>query len=174
MEIYTIGFTKKKAEEFFELLRKEGIEQLIDVRINNMSQLAGFTKRDDFIYFLGQILGTEYLHEPLLAPTEELLKDYRSKIQECQTKNSTKNKDKDGRKKALEARKLCKNNVWKDYEKSFLMLMSERKIENTIPKDMFAKRTLLLCSEPGPENCHRRLVLEYLDEAWGNIQAVHL
>ena len=174
MKIYTIGFTKKKAEDFFELLRKEGIEQLIDVRINNMSQLAGFTKRDDFIYFLGQILGTEYLHEPLLAPTEELLKDYRSKIGECQTNNSTKNKDKEGRKKALEARKLCKENIWKDYEKSFLRLMSERKIENTISRDIFAKRTMLLCSEPGSENCHRRLVLEYLDKAWGNIQAVHL
>lgn len=174
MKIYTIGFTKKKAEDFFELLRKEGIEQLIDVRINNMSQLAGFTKRDDFIYFLEQILGTEYLHEPLLAPTEELLKDYRTKIKDCQTKNSTKNKDKEGRKKALEARKLCKENVWKVYEKTFLKLMSERKIENTIPRDMFAKRTMLLCSELGPENCHRRLVLEYLDKAWGNIQAVHL
>lgn len=174
MEIYTIGFTKKKAEEFFELLRKEGIEQLVDVRINNMSQLAGFTKRDDFTYFLRQILGTEYLHEPLLAPTEELLKDYRSKLEDCQKKTSTKEKDKEARKKALEARKLCKEKAWEDYEKSFLKLMTERRIENEISRDMFAKRTMLLCSEPGPENCHRRLVLEYLDKAWGNIQAVHL
>ncbi len=145
MEIYTIGFTKKTAAEFFEALKKHRIERLVDVRINNTSQLAGFTKRDDLNYFLQEIVGAEYVHEPLLAPTKELLKAYR-----------------DG---AL---------TWADYEVAFLELLSVRRIEEEIPKELFEDRVVLLCSEASPNQCHRRLVVEYLGRAWGDVHAIHL
>ena len=145
MEIYTIGFTKKTAGEFFESLRRHEIERLVDVRVNNTSQLAAFAKRDDLAYFLKELIDAEYVHEPLLAPTKEMLKSYR-----------------DG---ALD---------WDAYEAAFLDLMEERNVEDVIPKTLFAERTVLLCSEPTPEHCHRRLVIEYLDRAWGDIDVVHL
>lgn len=145
MEIYTIGFTKKTATDFFEPLRKHGITRLVDVRINNTSQLAGFTKRDDLTYFLQELLAAEYIHEPRLAPTKELLRAYR-----------------DG---ALD---------WSAYEVAFLDLMSERRTEETIPPGLFAGNVVLLCSEATPDRCHRRLVVEYLDRAWGDVQAIHL
>jgi uncharacterized protein (DUF488 family) len=145
VEIYTIGFTKKTAGEFFELLKKHEIDMLMDVRISNMSQLAGFTRREDLRYFLGELAGAEYIHEPRLAPTPELLKAYRSKTL-----------------------------TWSDYEGAFLELMSERQVEESISRNLFNGKTVLLCSEATPERCHRRLVVEYLDRAWGNVQAVHL
>ena len=145
MEIYTIGFTKKSAASFFEALRGSGIERLVDVRANNTSQLAGFSKRDDLDYFLGQLLRADYVHQPLLAPTKQLLKAYR-----------------DG------------DVTWLDYEDAFFDLMSERQVETEVSRDLFAGRAVLLCSEPSPERCHRRLVIEYLDRFWGNLQPVHL
>lgn len=140
MEVHTIGFTKKSARQFFTALKNARIEQLIDVRLNNVSQLAGFTKKDDLAYFLQAICGATYVHEPLLAPTQELLDSY---------------------KKA--------GSSWADYEAKFLSLMEARKIEERIPRSLFSKRSVLLCSEPTPEQCHRRLVLEYLSEKWGPI-----
>ena len=122
-----------------------GIERLVDVRVNNTSQLAGFTKRDDLAFFLGQLLEADYLHEPLLAPTKPLLKAYR-----------------DG------------EMTWNDYEVAFFDLMAERRVEREVSRESFAGRTVLLCSEPTPDRCHRRLVVEYLDQTWGNVQAVHL
>lgn len=145
MEIYTIGFTKKSAEGFFKALKKSGIERLVDVRVNNTSQLAGFTKKRDLVYLLGQLLGADYLHEPLFAPTKELLKGYRAG-----------------------------DVTWEEYEMVFLALLAERKVEREIPRDLFTRRTVLLCSEPTSDFCHRRLVVEYLNRAWGNVQAVHL
>ena len=145
MEIYTIGFTKKTAAEFFESLKHHRVERLIDVRVNNTSQLAAFAKRDDLTYFLGELVGAEYVHEPLLAPTKELLKAYR-----------------DG------------DVDWNSYEKAFLDLMVERRIEDAVSREVFDKRTVLLCSEPTPERCHRRLVIEYLNDAWGDVDAVDL
>lgn len=145
MEIYTIGFTKKSAEGFFEALKKSGIERLVDVRVNNTSQLAGFTKKRDLVYLLGQLLGADYLHEPLFAPTKELLKGYRAG-----------------------------DVTWEEYEIVFLALLAEREVEREIPRDLFTRRTVLLCSEPTSDFCHRRLVVEYLNRAWGNVQAVHL
>jgi len=145
MEIYTIGFTKKSAREFFESLRRHGIERLVDVRINNTSQLAAFAKRDDLEYFLDELLGAEYVHEPLLAPTKELLKAYR-----------------DG------------EVSWGSYEREFMNLMAIRRIDEVIPKELFGKRTVLLCSEATPQRCHRRLVVEYLDRAWQGVEALHL
>lgn len=145
MEIATIGFTKHTAESFFGRLRAAGIEQMVDVRIHNVSQLAGFAKRDDLRFFLRELCSATYLHEPMLAPTDELLKQYREK----------------------EIR-------WDEYEKRFLDLMSQRAIEDRLPKDMFIPRTALLCSEHTPEHCHRRLVAEYLNDHWGHLAVVHL
>lgn len=145
MEIYTIGFTKKSAADFFGALSHVGIQQLVDVRLNNVSQLAGFTKRDDLAFFMSVICHGTYLHEPLLAPTQEMLDRYK----------------KGGGK-------------WSEYEVAFLDLMAARRIEEKIDPSLFARRTVLLCSEPTPDRCHRRLVVEYLGERWGGVQGIHL
>jgi uncharacterized protein (DUF488 family) len=145
MEIYSIGFTQKSAGEFFGTLKAHGIERLLDVRLNNTSQLAAFAKQADLAYFLREICGAAYEHEPLLAPTQEM----------------------------LDAFKKHKGS-WDVYEQSFLSLMKERKIESAINRQSFAKRTVLLCSEPTAEHCHRRLVLEYLQQHWEGTEIHHL
>ena len=145
MEVYSIGFTKKTAEQFFGLLKNAGIRRLLDVRLNNVSQLAGFSKRDDLQYFLREICDAEYIHEPMLAPTKEMLDDYKKR----------------------------KGN-WEVYERAFLALMAERRIEEMLDKSIFAIPTVLLCSEPTPEHCHRRLVLEYLQRKWSDLTIRHL
>jgi uncharacterized protein (DUF488 family) len=145
VEIYTIGFTKKSAAQFFGALRRAEVEQLLDVRLNNVSQLAGFTKRDDLAYFVKELCSATYRHEPLLAPTQSLLDDYKKHA-----------------------------GSWAEYEHRFLELMAERRIEDRLDPGLFCPRTVLLCSEPTPERCHRRLVVEYLDKAWGDVTAVHL
>lgn len=145
MEICSIGFTKRNAESFFEALRAADVKQLIDVRLNNTSQLAGFTKRDDLSYFLKSVLGASYVHEPLLAPTQAMLDEYK------------KNKG-----------------SWENYELEFRKLMEGREIERVLTPDRFTPRSALLCSELTPDRCHRRLVIEYLAEKWGNVVAVHL
>ena len=144
IRICTIGFTKKSAEVFFTLLRESKVKTLIDTRLNNISQLAGFAKRDDLRYFLNEICGIEYRHELLLAPEQEML---------------------DERKK--------RKGSWAAYESKFLSLIQERKIEEAFsPKDLHD--SCLLCSEDTPEFCHRRLVLEYLAEKWDNVEVEHL
>jgi len=145
MEIYSIGFTQKSAGEFFGTLKSHAIERLLDVRLNNTSQLAAFAKQADLAYFLREICGAAYEHEPLLAPTQEM----------------------------LDAFKKHKGS-WDVYEQSFLSLMKERKIESAINRQSFAKRTVLLCSEPTAEHCHRRLVLEYLQQHWEGTEIHHL
>ncbi len=144
MRLYTLGFTRKSAESFFELLRGSGAARVIDVRLNNVSQLAGFTKRDDLAYFLREVCGMDYEHKPDLAPTPELLKAYR-----------------DGR------------ISWDDYEARFLGLMAERRIED-LPIQALMDNACLLCSEETPDQCHRRLVAEYLQGKWGDIEIIHL
>jgi len=145
MEIYTIGFTKRTAAEFFGALKQAGIKRLLDVRLNNSSQLAGFTKREDIPFFLKEICGAEYVHQPLLAPTQEILDAYKKK-----------------------------GGSWQEYEKRFLSLLKERKIEDKIDRNMFSTPTVLLCSETTADHCHRRLVLEYLKSKWGDLRIVHL
>ncbi|MDO8546587.1 MAG: DUF488 domain-containing protein [Nitrospirales bacterium] len=145
MEVYTIGFTKRKADEFFGALKQAVIKRLLDVRLNNSSQLAGFTKSDNLPFFLMEICAADYLHEPLLAPTKDILYAY---------------KKRKGR--------------WEDYEKSFMKLMAERRIEDKIDRRLFATPTVLLCSEAKADCCHRRLVLEYLQTKWNDLQVVHL
>jgi len=145
MEVCSIGFTQKTAEQFFTLLRRAGIRRLLDVRLNNVSQLAGFTKREDLRYFLREICGADYRHEPLLAPTREILDEYKKH-----------------------------KGSWPAYEEKFLALMADRKIEDSLDRALFAIPTALLCSEPTAEHCHRRLVLDYLRDKWGDLTITHL
>jgi uncharacterized protein (DUF488 family) len=145
VEVYSIGFTKKTAGQFFGLLKSAGIRRLLDVRLNNASQLAGFSKRGDLEYFLREICGAEYRHEPLLAPTKDMLGDYRKR-----------------------------KGSWQVYEQRFLSLMADRHIETKLDMTDFAAPTVLLCSEPTPDHCHRRLVLEYLQQKWPKLTIHHL
>lgn len=145
MEVYTIGFTKRTAADFFGALKQAGVRRLVDVRLNNSSQLAGFTKREDLPYFLKEICGAEYVHQPLLAPTQDLLDD-------------------------LKKRK----GSWEDYERRFFELLEQRKVEEKLDRRLFDIPTVLLCSEATADRCHRRLVLEYLAKRWSGIDIVHL
>ena len=144
MKLFTIGFTKKSAERFFSLLRDSGAKRVADVRLNNVSQLAGFTKKDDLQFFLREICRMDYVHEPLLAPTQELLTAYR------------KNKGE-----------------WCAYERDFLELMKSRQIQTSVSKERIAD-ACLLCSEDRPDKCHRRLVAEYLQHHWPGLEITHL
>ena len=147
MEIYTIGFTKTTAADFFGRLKSAGIRRLIDVRLNNVSQLAGFAKKDDLAYFLRELCDAEYVHAPLLAPTRELLD-------------------------SLKKRK----GSWEEYEAGFMELLRQRRVEEKLAPAYFEGPSVLLCSEDTAVHCHRRLVLEYLAEKWpsASVNAVHL
>jgi uncharacterized protein (DUF488 family) len=136
MNVYTIGFTQKKAERFFTLLRAANINTLIDVRLNNVSQLAGFAKRDDLRFFLKELCQAEYVHIPELAPTQDILKAYKQG-----------------------------DMTWDEYEKRFLDLMTLRQVERVLDQKLF-DGGCLLCSEHKPHQCHRRLVVEYLNDRW--------
>ncbi len=145
MEIYTIGFTQTTAEHFFRRLADAGVDRLLDVRLNNSSQLAGFAKSQDLSYFLRELIGASYEHDPRLAPTQELLDEYRKR-----------------------------RGSWEAYEHAFMNLMSERRIESMLSPSDFEVPTALLCSEATADRCHRRLVCEYLAEHWADVRAVHL
>ena len=145
MKISTIGFTKKSAEEFFELIRESGVERIVDVRFRSGSQLAGFAKKNDLAWFARELCNVDYVHVPILAPSKELLDDYRKK---------------DGI-------------AWETYETRFLDLMRSRRVEHELSKDL-VDNGCLLCSEAQPDQCHRRLVAEYLQEHWGPLEVQHL
>ena len=144
MQLFTIGFTKKSAQTFFTTLKTSGAKTLVDVRLNNVSQLAGFTKRDDLAYFVKTIGGMDYVHAQQLAPTQEMLNEY---------KKNTKD--------------------WPSYERRFLDLLAQREVEKSTPKELI-DGACLLCSEPTHERCHRRLVAEYFGKKWGSLQVFHL
>lgn len=145
IDIYTIGFTKKSAETFFNLLRKNNIIKLIDVRLNNISQLAGYAKKDDLKFFLKELCDADYFHMPDLAPTNTILKPY---------KNGSMS--------------------WEKYEDLFLNLMAQRNIERIVNSELL-EQSCLLCSEHEPHHCHRRLVVEYLNQHSGlNLDVKHL
>jgi uncharacterized protein (DUF488 family) len=144
IRLFTIGFTQKKAEEFFTVLRNAGIRRVLDVRLNNVSQLAGFTKRDDLRFFLREICDADYYHLPECAPTQAILDEYK--------KNG---------------------GSWEAYVRQFLPLMAFRRIETLLPPDLL-DHGCLLCSEPTPEKCHRRLVAEYLKERFEDLSIIHL
>lgn len=145
MEIYTAGFAGWTAEEFFSRLKSERIERLLDVRLNNTSQLAAFAKRDDLTYFLRALVGTRYLHDTALAPTSDMLDAYKRKTI-----------------------------GWDEYAERFGELLEQRKIYERLSPADFSERTLLLCSEHEPTRCHRSLVIEHLDRHWGGVRAVDL
>lgn len=132
MIIYTIGFTGKKAEQFFNLLKAAKVKRVIDVRLNNSSQLAAFAKKDDLAYFLKEICCIEYLHMPNLAPTEDILKEYKKK-----------------------------NMSWAEYEIQYNHLLKTRAVEEILSEELLAS-SCFLCSEQSPDFCHRRLAVEYL------------
>jgi uncharacterized protein (DUF488 family) len=144
MKIFTIGFTKKSAETFFTKLKSAGVKRLVDVRLNNVSQLAGFTKKDDLRYFTKEICGIEYSHMPQLAPTADILDAYKKR-----------------------------KGDWGIYERQFLDLMKARRIEENTPAELL-DGGCLLCSEEKPHHCHRRLVAEYLKERWDNVEIQHI
>jgi uncharacterized protein (DUF488 family) len=144
VRIHTIGFAKKPARTFFGLLRECGARRLIDVRLSNASQLAGFTKRDDLEYFIAELCGMDYSHELRLAPTKPMLDAYR------------------------------KGDVpWEVYERSFIDLMAERRVDQTVSRQLL-DNSVLLCSEATAHHCHRRLVAEYLAEHWDHVEITHL
>lgn len=144
IELFTIGFTQKTAREFFTSLKDAGVRRVVDVRLNNNSQLAGFSKKEDLAYFLKEIGGIEYVHLPELAPTQDILDAYKKH-----------------------------NGDWSIYERKFLDLMENRQIEKRVRPDLL-DHGCLLCSEHLPNHCHRRLVAEYLNAKWGSIKTNHL
>ena len=144
MKIFTIGFTKKSAETFFTRLKSAGVTRLVDVRLNNVSQLSGFAKKDDLRFFTKSICNINYVHALDLAPTADILDAYKKQ-----------------------------KGDWSVYECQFLDLMTKRRIEETTPREML-DGGCLLCSEEKPQYCHRRLVAEYLKEKWGDVEIEHI
>jgi uncharacterized protein (DUF488 family) len=144
IKLYTIGFTGKSAEQFFTLLQNSKVQRLVDTRINNVSQLAGYAKAADLAFFTKTIAHADYMHNIDFAPTKDLLADYRNK-------------------------KL----TWTAYENEYFNLLDRRKIANKINIEEL-HQNCLLCSEHTPEKCHRRLLAEFLQQRFGGIDVVHL
>lgn len=142
--IFTIGFTKKSARRFFTTLKDAGVARVLDVRLNNSSQLAGFAKKDDLEYLLDAAASIGYAHLTELAPTQDILDAYKKE-----------------------------KGDWSLYEQRFLDLMRRRRVEEPVRRELF-DGGCLLCSEDKPHHCHRRLVAEYLAEKWGDVEIVHL
>ncbi len=144
MKLYTIGFTRKSAAEFFGLLRESGAKQVVDVRLRNTSGLAGFSKKSDLPWFLRELCDMDYIHLPRLSPTDALLDGYRKR-----------------------------DITWDQYEPIFHSIIERRLIRAAIPQDIIAD-SCLLCSEHQPDRCHRRLVAEHLQQHWGDVEIIHL
>jgi len=142
--IFTMGASQKGARAFFAALREAGVRRVLDIRLRNQSALGGFTRGRDLEYFLKTILGLDYVHRPELAPTKELLTAYR--------------------KKQID---------WRDYESRFAGILAERRPQDTLLREEL-DGACLLCSEPKPDQCHRRLVAEHLQKAWDNVEVRHL
>jgi uncharacterized protein (DUF488 family) len=144
IELYTIGFTQKNAQQFFNLLTSNSVEKIVDTRINNTSQLSGFAKADDLQYFAKAIGNMDYVHEAEFAPTKNLLEKYRKKEM-----------------------------TWAEYEIDYLNLLDMRKINQKVNVQALHKNCLL-CSEHTAEKCHRRLLAEYLQHTNNDIKIIHL
>jgi uncharacterized protein (DUF488 family) len=146
MKLFTIGFTQKRAEEFFELLRTHGVQRLVDIRLNPGGQLSGFAKQEDLPYFLHHLAGgCQYVYMPELAPSKEILNEYRGGLS------------------------------WEQYRPRFEALMDKRRIPETLAQDEFEKSvSCLLCSEARPDHCHRSLVAQRLQSRWPGVEIVHL
>jgi uncharacterized protein (DUF488 family) len=143
--LYTIGHTQKTLEEFIRLLQAAGVDAIIDIRLRNTSQLAGFAKRDDLAFLLREGFGIDYEHRPELAPTAAILDAYKSE------------------------------GDWAAYEHHFLPLLAEREAQ-ILGDELLARyrQPCLLCAEPLPERCHRRLVAEWWAEHLADVEVVHL
>ena len=144
MKIFTIGFTRKSATTFFGLLRRPGLVRLVDIRLNNSSQLAGFTKKDDLKFFVENLNGIAYAHLPELAPSAEILDAYKRT-----------------------------GGDWTRYEQQFLALLDERQTEFRLDRTLI-DGACLLCSEASPDQCHRRLVADYLQARWTGVEVEHI
>lgn len=144
MTLYTIGFTKKNAETFFNLLRKAGVKRVLDVRLNNTSQLAGFAKRDDLAFFLREICQADYVHLPQFAPTQEILDAFKKQKSD-----------------------------WASYAEAYGKLLEARQAEKTVDAALL-DGGCLLCSEAEAEQCHRRLAAEHLRRHFAGVGVVHL
>ena len=145
MRLYTIGFTGKPAKRFFGLLADNRVQRVVDTRLRPGGQLSGFAKGSDLAWFLKKLNGCDYVHMPVLAPTTEILGDYR------------------------------KDHDWGRYVVRFEALMDERRVPSSLDQASFAAQaSCLLCSEATPEHCHRRLVAERIAHAWPNIEVIHL
>lgn len=145
MKTYTIGFTQKNAQKFFTLIKRNNVARIVDVRLNNVSQLAGFAKHEDLKYFLSELCNADYIHVKELTPTKDILDAYKKNII-----------------------------TWDTYADKFLNLMSQRNIERSIDRSIL-ENGCLLCSEHQPHYCHRRLVVEYLNKHWNSeIEVIHL
>jgi uncharacterized protein (DUF488 family) len=144
LKVFTIGFTKKNAEVFFNRLRQPGLARLVDIRLNNVSQLAGFTKKDDLRFFLREIIKIDYAHVVDLAPNQDILEEYKKNGED-----------------------------WVKYEQQFMALMASRQVENKVSKEL-VNGGCFLCSEATPDRCHRRLAAEYLKAKWGDLEIEHL
>jgi uncharacterized protein (DUF488 family) len=144
VRLYTVGFTKKPAREFFSLVAESGATSLLDVRLNNVSQLAGFTKKQDLDFFSSKVLGIPYRHELLLAPSAAMLSAYRGGDQD-----------------------------WNWYQAQYSALLSERRVEARLDPALL-DGACLLCTEPTADRCHRRLAAEYLQDHWGAFDITHL
>lgn len=143
--VCTIGFAKKSLQKFVELLHQQEVKHLIDTRLNNTSQLSGYSKRDDLNYVM-DLVGVQYTHALQLAPEEQMLKDYKKKLIS-----------------------------WDEYEKNYLGLLEKRKIEKCVDEYFSQGRVCFLCSEEKPHHCHRRLLAEYLKETTNvDMKIVHL
>ena len=145
MEIYTIGFAGKTAEAFFGTLKRAGVGRVVDIRLRPNGGLSLFARGTDLPYFLRELCGAEYVHVPLLAPTKDVLSDYR--------------------KKKID---------WPEYERRFLALLDERKAAAKLDRELFSVPAALLCSEAKPDQCHRRLAAEYLRSHWPDVHVTHL
>ena len=145
-KFFTIGFTKKTAKDFFEILEENGVQTVVDVRLSNRSQLASFTKFPDIEFFLDRVSKIGYVHDLNFAPDEGILNDYKKHFIS-----------------------------WEDYTREFNLLMTERKLDEYIFKNYSSSENIcLLCSEPSPDNCHRRLVAEKISDVLKNIEIIHL
>lgn len=143
-KLFTIGFTQKTAAQFFELLKVNSIQKLVDTRLNNSGQLAGFSKKDDLQYFCKELLGTEYFHWEESAPTRDILDAYKKKIIS-----------------------------WHEYAKEYEALLYKRRIESQIDTVLGERITCLLCSEAKPHHCHRSILANYISNATGKLTSVH-
>jgi len=145
VEIYTVGFAGETAQTFFGALKKAGVRRVIDIRLRPNGGLSLFARGTDLTFLLRELCGAEYVPVPLLAPTKDLLSDFRKKKVD-----------------------------WPEYERRFLALMDERRVAENLDKSLFSVPAALLCSEASPEQCHRRLVAEYLQSQWPGVHVKHL